>query len=202
MSSELAEIRKAKHAAFIKKIHLPTLRDYIKNKKNKDNSAETTIYYGIKNMYFPEPINISSDELEFIPGIYRMRLKVGETNLIKPVIESVNKATDYANSDIQNIINQSRREYEEKYQKELNNALKISINNDTNNTFNICIDLRIYGPDPQQPVYIADVPYYFSLEQINKIKKAWVFVNPSTALGIRTKTKLDFYQSMALDYRQ
>ena len=37
--------------------------------------------------------------------------------------------------------------------------------------FYMGIDLRVYGPNPKQPIYHNDIPYYFNEEQIKLIKK-------------------------------
>lgn len=37
----------------------------------------------------------------------------------------------------------------------------------------VCLDLRVYGPDPSLPVYVENKELYLNLEQIENIKKNW-----------------------------
>ena len=68
---------------------------------------------------------------------------------------------------------------------------------DVNNDIHVCIDLRVYGPDPEQPIYINEQPYYFNLLQINKVKKEWEKVKP----GSTTVQEIEFLKSMAEDIK-
>ena len=75
-----------------------------------------------------------------------------------------------------------------------------NINNKSNDfEFWICIDLRMYGDDPSQPVYVGDTPYYFNFDQMNKIKEKWSSINPETSIGIRKHQDIEYVKAMYND---
>lgn len=66
----------------------------------------------------------------------------------------------------------------------------------------VCIDLRVYGPDPYLPIYVGDTPYYLNPEQIEKVKMKWNQVNPETEAGEQFHQKMEYVKNMAKDMKQ
>lgn len=66
----------------------------------------------------------------------------------------------------------------------------------------VCIDLRVYGPDPYLPIYVGDTPYYLNPEQIEKVKMKWNQVNPETEAGEQFHQKMEYVKNMAKDLKQ
>jgi len=53
------------------------------------------------------------------------------------------------------------------------------------NSFHVCIDLRTYGKDPYQPVYIYGDEYFLRPKQIKRIQKIWKKIDPETFSGTK-----------------
>jgi hypothetical protein len=82
----------------------------------------------------------------------------------------------------------------------MNQIMKKSI--DENKNFSrVCIDLRVYGPDPYQPIYVNDIAYYLDAEQVKKVKDDWNKINPETAAGEQFHQKMEFIKNMAIDMK-
>lgn len=226
---ELSRIRKEKHNDFLRANWLPEFfkkyREIFENKKII--SMQRLIR---KNILF-EVIN--EDIVNFIPGLFRKRIKLTEKNLVRPVTDLVKKNNIpkpiIDDDNIQNAIKESEKEYNENFEKELSKILEKSIQDNNfvdyddyilnqvvedsykiidntpvgspnllryeNLKMGVCLDLRIYGPDPYQPIIIFDTHYYLNNEQIKEIKKIWNKINPATNAGIIYKQNLEFAQS-------
>jgi ribosomal protein S19 len=63
----------------------------------------------------------------------------------------------------------------------------------------VCLDLRVYGPDPYQPIYIADIVYYLSKPQIRRVQDAWNKVNGKTRESMRYMQDFEYYKALAKD---
>ena len=162
---------------------------YIKYKKLfSDNAiAATKIQRFLRKYYLKKPSNKTKDEISSIPGLFRYRLSLSSSNLIKPIdnisLNNISSSLGFTldQNDIQ-----------------LNKAIFYSLslnNNEDNAKINILIDLRTYGPNPHLPIYINNIPYYLNDEQIILIKKIWNKVDPNTAQGIRTKQNLEYIKT-------
>ena len=89
---------------------------------------------------------------------------------------------------------------------EINNTANNEVNNGTNNAANnganndiklwVCLDLRIYGPQPNKEICILDDTYYLSKEQIDKLKKLWYKIDPESSSGIINKQNRDYNKAV------
>ena len=252
--SQMNEIRKIQHIRYLEKHWFPK---YIsKNKKywSRKYITSSTIRQYIKNKYLPEPINLTNDELQLIPGLYRKRIMLNNDNLIKRMPNkkaniNVNTNTNinifgsYNFNDITTnsfnntslidsdtslieAMNNSIKEQELYFLKELDEAKKLSLKNmgnmdNDNNTLDIddielmqaieqslmnsddkveicvCLDLRIFGPNPEEPIYVNDVPYYLNENQINEIEMLWKKINDH-----QFKQLLEYHKTMAIDMKK
>ncbi len=65
--------------------------------------------------------------------------------------------------------------------------------------FYVMIDLRVYGPDPYQPIYVVDTPYYLNQNQIDRVTAVWNKVNPESENGSKYHADLEYYKSLSID---
>lgn len=65
--------------------------------------------------------------------------------------------------------------------------------------FYICLDLRYYGPNPDQPIYYNDLPYYLSLNQMEKVKKLWNKIDPNTTTGTKYQQDQEYFKCLYQD---
>ena len=70
---------------------------------------------------------------------------------------------------------------------------------DEDDGFYICLDLRYYGPNPDQPIYYNDIPYYLTLKQIERVEKVWKKIDPSTTTGTKYHQDLEYYKGLFYD---
>lgn len=154
MDHRIIQVRKQKHIEYKKKIWLPQFIEKYKWLLHPKLIAIRRIQRFLRNRFFIHPINLTKDQLDDIPGIYRLRIKFNKENI-----------TDIKHN-------------EDDLEKALRESLIIHIEEYKNiQTDYICLDLRIYGQDPTLPIYIADIPYYLTQIQINKIKRLWNKIN-------------------------
>ena len=284
----LADIRKVRHRKYVKDVVLPNVKEMIHTMKDPMNGYTKLLAAGFIRKFLPECINVDPIEEEHIPPLFRMRLKLNSTNLVKPDIPTVSgddaqidfteidhddlpyimhktdsipiinhgnnayvnfdmddivqqSKTEYANADIDDIIQQSKTEYEMNEEMELSKAIESSLqntpiidngvndddnidnilfeqaimesltkhikhsddidnaNNEDENEFYVCFDIRVFGPDPQQPIYFMELPYYFSTWQMDLIRQRWNKVNPDTSTGQQTQQDIEYMHNMAVD---
>jgi len=135
-----------------------------------------------------------------------------------------NKPINHINDDIQDIIKESLdMSYDEQLADAINKSLsdgklpesklpesklpesklpesKLSnTEQKKNNGFYYCLDLRIYGQDPNGPIYHNNVMYYLNHRQIDKIKNIWNQINPNTSNGQRYKQNMEFTKCLSND---
>jgi len=234
---------------------LPTfLKDLTESNKNDqlnpDKLVKKSLSHHIKEKILFDVHNMTREELDSIPGIFRMRFHLTSSNLVPPNIPNVEPNIDpidkpkihkynnpynyhpiqrghrlgdnlYEDTDLTNAqnyedellkaINESSSLYDIDDDPELTEALMLSqieiieskenevcdINNDI--IFSVCIDLRLYGPNPETPIYMGDMKFYLDKEQIKRVKECWMKVNPETTTGINTNQNIQYFKSMALD---
>lgn len=223
--SQLSEIRRNSHINYLKKNVLPSV--ILNIKKNKNIGLLTNF---VKKKYIPDVINLSKEELEMIPGLFRFRIKLSDKNLKQfncnygcndsyeddydnyddnyDYIDNGDYEDDY-DDNMRNAINESKKMYnlnkknynEQIMDKVIEESLKSNgLNESFNDTsFWVCIDLRVYGPNPNKEIYVFDTPYYFDNEQIKRIKQEWYRVNPNNSSGIKLKQDINFFKNMAHD---
>ncbi|MCJ7637934.1 MAG: hypothetical protein MUO21_10635, partial [Nitrososphaeraceae archaeon] len=151
--NQLEQIRIEKHKDFLRKTWLPTFFEKYKSLFDSEAKAQRMISIAVRKHYLPDVAN--SEFLEFIPGIFRMRIKLTSDNLFKPnqpVEEhfennesdssedfTVTKKKKKSNkdkkdnkNDIDQVIEESLKEYNEKFDNQMDAVLNESIkdNND------------------------------------------------------------------------
>lgn len=196
---DLTRIRQQKHKDYLKESWLPQITEkYRKLSDPKTKATKTIIRFARNNYLYPV---VNDDMLDLIPGIFRCRVKLTLNHLFKPEtisFDDINDNDNHLNVDLQDILKESLKEYEDEIQQ---NILNQSLIGDIEeNGFYICIDLRDYGPNPNQPIYYDDVVYYLSNKQIKRINKLWNKVNPDTTCGIKLSQDLAYYKSVSYDF--
>ena len=61
--------------------------------------------------------------------------------------------------------------------------------------FDVLIDLRVYGPHPDKPVYVGAQEYYLDIQQRDLVTRLWKKVNPETSAGMIYQQDLELLQS-------
>lgn len=257
INNQLDEIRKIRHLDFMRKKWLPYFLEKYKDFLHPKRLAAIKIQRFIRKHILKPVINISEEQLNNIPGVYRLRLKLTEKNRIKPtnqtnednskiklfhqnglfkndpeiykaikipfhdsitfnnirfIVDDIGK-DDEINKiirmideyEIQQELQNSLEEYHQMEEKQLKNTILESLKQYDQNKenedgfFYVCIDLRIYGPNPYQPIYIIDIPYYLNNQQIEYVQKIWRKIDPNTPTGIRFHQNLEFQKSLIKD---
>jgi hypothetical protein len=188
--SSLIEIRKLKHEKYVKDELMPEVHDYILQKKNNSRSHQNILSNYFQNKYFKKVDNLNDMEENLIPGFYKLRLLLTTNNLIKQEIPSItgHGAMIDFDSDIDGDLNNEYMKY----------AIQESLES-FDDGINVLVDLRIYGPDPYQPLYFESLPYYFNFNQVNVIKKRWSIINPESDRGLQYTQDLEFMHDVAID---
>jgi len=238
-------------------------------KKELDNRINKSLCYYIREKILFPVDNIPLEDMRNIPGIFRIRFHLTESNMVLPILEIpeesaqaqtitqinisdvINYQTggdnsyyhgeydpfDIIDNDIANnmayILEKSKLQYEKELDDELEKAINESksyadnelekalvlsqmdvynfpntkiVNNaddkfdDTNNIiFNVCLDIRLYGPNPTTPILIDDMVFYLNEEQIKKIQDVWKKIDPETPTGINTLQNIQYFKGIAKD---
>jgi hypothetical protein len=126
----------------------------------------------LRRHFFKEPINMSLDEIETIPGLFRYRLMISELN----TVDFLDDTDDNMIVGLLGAINITEQQY-----------------------YQIMIDLRIYGNEPEMPIFINEKPYYLSYQQKEKIRNIWSKINPDTRNGLIYQQNLAYQKSEAKD---
>lgn len=66
----------------------------------------------------------------------------------------------------------------------------------------IGLDLRIYGKNPYQEVYINDAVYYLTEIDIKKVLTRWEFVEPTSNSGTKFQRTLDYSRVLCDAYKK
>jgi hypothetical protein len=72
---------------------------------------------------------------------------------------------------------------------------------DDNEGFFVCIDIRVFGPEPYQSLFIDGLEYYLNNDQINKVKKVWLMIDPDTNTGLKYSQNLEYQKALAKDLK-
>jgi hypothetical protein len=221
---ELEKIRKQKHKEYLKQKQLPQITEKYTKLFNRENRAASVICKFVRMNYLHEVVN--SDDLDYIPGVFRVRIRITNDNLNKPPIQEQNNSKNSVKQpqdDLDIVMQQSLEEFhkvnddtlskiiaeslhgyedvdvDESYIEEniMNQIIMESLN--TVSSFYLCIDLRVYGPNPKQPIFYNDVEYYLTNSQIERINKLWKRVDPETTTGIKFMQDLEYYKSLGHD---
>lgn len=140
---QITQIRQQKHKEYLRQIWLPEFFEKYKSFFDLEVKAQRTLVRAIKKHYLPDVSN--SEFLEYIPGIYRMRIKLTPDNLIKPQekynLDSLSaknndsdSSEDYAttkvrndNADIDQIMEESLKDYNDHFENSIHDVLQESI---------------------------------------------------------------------------
>jgi len=211
--NQLKEINRIRHNKYMEEKWLPDFYKFFKK-----NLQILKLQKFIKNKHFINPINLEQPVINSIPGIYRFRTTLTFDNLLMPeaTIKDMLEATtkDMLEATIKDmpeydmlddiddqILNQIINESISDAQKEIsNNDNNVDMDID-NNPFHIILDIRIYGPDPYQPIFIDDIQYYLSEQQIKKILTVWNTVNTHNTYDSKFKQNLEYIGEMVNDYK-
>ena len=181
---QINKIRLEKQIEYRRKTWLPQFFDKYKKYFQKEYQAGVKIVRFIKKNYLHDVVN--KDELISTPGIFRYRVLLNNSLKLKDFDE-----------DLLSFDSNSPFDYEEYI---LNQAIIKSLyDSSPNNPFYICLDLRLYGNNPKDPIVYNGNTYFLSNDQCNKIKKLWKKVNPATSSGVLVQQKLDFIKSLTKD---
>lgn len=155
--NQLEQIRIEKHKDFLRKTWLPKFFEKYKSLFDSEIKAQRMISKAIRKHYLPDVAN--HEFLEFIPGIFRMRIKLTSDNLVKPkqLVEEKDVESDSSEDftvtkkqkskkpekdkknkknknkdDIDQVIEESLKEYNEQFENQMDAVLNESIkdNND------------------------------------------------------------------------
>jgi len=185
--NQLDLIRYEKRQEYLRKTWLPTFfLKYSKIFDKKNRIIEKFIRF-IRETYFKPVCNLTQTEINDIPPIYRYRLSLTDANLLNEIEDSLITEDQ--------ILEYSLMEYEKEYNKNIQKTLNESINQ----KYNVLIDLRIYGPNPDIPIIINELIFYLDNKQKIDLIKQWNKVNPDTTSGHIYIQKLEFYKSLSKD---
>ena len=194
-------------------------RKYELSKKYKDllelDNVKRSVYKihrFINRHILHECENITKEQIDSIPGIYRIRFKLNDSNL------TTDKPKSKPAKTLQSILDESEKAYFDKINRELYEDFIDIYEEDTemkdidediveyvmnmsakDSSVNACLDLRTYGKDMSQPVYVNDKLYYLNHMQQNKLKKMWNKVDPETVKGLQFKQDLDYYKTVSYE---
>ncbi len=170
MNSQLVEYRLKKQQDHGKKLLLEHIKiKYGKNLIiNKYHLAAIRIQRYIKRHFLNNPQNISTEQINYIPSIFRYRCVLSELNIVDDL-------------DLQDY--------------DMLMSVKESINISKITKIYVLIDMRIYGPTPEKSIYVNNNEYYLSRQDKIRINKMWKKVNPSTNNGIVYEQNIKYYKS-------
>jgi hypothetical protein len=129
--NQLQQIRLEKHKAYLRETWLPEFFEKYKPLFDEKRKAKRRIIHFIKKYGLPEVIN--PDNLEHIPGIYRIRLKLTDDQLVPPKELDDKNPSDNDDSDVSNniedadldqVLKESLNEYNEQLDKVLSESIK------------------------------------------------------------------------------
>jgi hypothetical protein len=123
-----------------------------------------------------------------------------------PSDEEVKKLTgDYLSDDIIAArfpaVGKNPEEEDEMMQLAISESLGVKKDTSSDDMISFCImlDLRIYGPDPYQPIFLDEQVYYLNKNQIEIIKRIWLKINPESGTGSGYHTSIATQKSIACD---
>lgn len=146
----------------------------------KEKAAYRITKYA-KRHFLKPTVNMDPDD---IPGVFRMRLLITDKNKNKNFKPKKDKKKD-EDAELNRAILESLGIKPEDSPEEPKSK---------NDPFWVCIDLRVYGPDPYQAIYVNDIEYYFSLDQIHRIHDVWEKIDPNTIQGERHLQDIQYYR--------
>lgn len=197
------EQQKRKHQEHMAKIKLQ--EKIIAMLKDKSKTPPNIIQNFARKYVLQETINILTD----VPGLFKKRIPIYEINFFEQEIQNVMNQIeiDSQKENFNKIIKDLTKDVkDEDVKKAIIESLNISDtllvhNNIKEIIYWIQVDLRVYGPYPEMPLYIenVDTMIYFTKEQQNLLKHIWDKIDPSTNNGhngLRYKQMLDCSKSL------
>ena len=122
--------------------------------------------------------------------------------LNKAIHESLQGINNNSEND-ENNIEKENNELISIEEQIINQIMEDSLKNEEeqliDSKFNILLDVRFYGPNPHQPIYIDENIYYLNLLQIDKLKREWNKVNQNTTNGIMFEQNYNYNESLSKD---
>lgn len=258
----ILEARKIRRVMYLRQSWLPTFITKYKGQYNKENNVKIVLRSFIKKYFLTNVINISKNEIVYIPGLFRKRILILDENerepaiskivpnkkikkiktikLVKSDTSSVNTTDDIIanrlnynddDCDISDIVKQSLVEYEKTEREILNkimmetknqtkksdllydeysseedpellDAIMLSLEQDANKILGyVCIDIRVYGLDPTQPIYINGKKYFLNEKQIDYIVSLWNKINLDSNAGVKFHQMIEYQKAMSVDMK-
>ncbi|CAH6421148.1 Hypothetical protein KVN_LOCUS159 [uncultured virus] len=206
---ELVNIRRIQHQKYLRENWLPIFFQKYRKLFDKKNRAAIIIYRFFKKYFFHQVLNLTIEELNGIPGLFRLRIKLTEQNLSNPnlITKKIDQKLMTNNKTkpsleekiISEIMEKSLGEYLFENAIEDENDILTSITFEESISFWVCIDLRIYGPNPNLEIYMLDTPYYLTKFQMEKIKNTWFKINGNSSDSIKYLQNFEFNKALSKD---
>lgn len=141
-----------------------------------------------QNMCYMKKINeilYSVENDQDIEGVYKKRVKLYMTHPPK------NKVNEYVDMYMDEYVDDIE------LQIAMMESMKLDVDVDVDMDVDVepitaCIDLRIYGQFPDQPIIINSVTYYLDIDQQEQVKKCWNMVNPQNSTGVIFKNNVEY----------
>lgn len=198
-NNDLELYRKKKHMEYCKMQKEKQLKEKYASliDLNKPRCAATRIVRFAKRHFFVEPLNLDSTEIKFIPPIYRFRCSVYIGDEMKEIDSIYNARLAALESEEDEIMKSIMKESAE---IEWKNDILLAKQN--MNKINIMLDLRIYGMDPNIPVYLGEDIIELDIDTKNKIKKSYYKVIPDSPSLERFEQLVDWSKCLSQVYAQ
>lgn len=165
------QVKQYRELQYLKRKWFPEFVEYMKTVNNAEITALKSFTKKIKEEYLFEA------HYNNIPGRFRKRLILHKTT-------PTNSFSEYQFDD----------------DIEMQIAMMESMQIDENcESVPVCIDLRIYGNNPDQPVNVNGINYYLDLEQQRIVINEWKKVDPESNAGINFVSNLEYHFSKQYD---
>lgn len=164
---------------------------------NKVSCSASKIVRFTKRHLLVQPINLTQDEQNMIPAIYRFRCNVFDNDEIQMM---------------NNIFDMQLQEIENNSDKDIIHALKQSIESERDNQIAkikkniakipVMLDLRIYGEYPDTPIFLDKQILFFDKNTKDLIKKLYNKVRPDSSSLERFQQMLEWSKVLSDIYNK
>lgn len=131
---QLEQIRIEKHKQYLRQTWLPKFFEKYRPYFDSEERAKRTIYRFFKKYVIPNVVN--EENLDYIPGLFRVRLQITNENLFKPEIKKEEKKESITddelvhfdesleNADINQVMKESLQTYNDTIDQVINESIK------------------------------------------------------------------------------
>lgn len=164
---------------------------------NKERRSIYRIQNYIKRHLFKQPFNLMKEEIDDIPGIYRYRTIINSNE----EEENINEMFNLYYLELENIEDPDIKKVQKMHIDEQKKDI-LSKMESISKKYPILIDLRIYGMEPNTPVYIDGKIYMLS--EFDKINVKTIFdkINEHNLNGERYLQMLNWSKELCSIYRE